>query len=134
MACIRGSADYRDCTRSGPPPWVASWPDIADQSAMSTAAWWPKPIPRYGRRLHQREIIRAMATHEAASGIREIKVCIVPTATAVGPVSSPERPASPVPTWVADSIVRTANNINDPELKKALLRLSQTTAVAARKK
>ena len=85
-------------------------------------------------RLHQREIIRAMATHEAASGIREIKVCIVPTATAVGPVSSPERPASPVPTWVADSIVRTANNINDPELKKALLRLSQTTAVAARKK
>jgi len=85
-------------------------------------------------RLHQHEIIKALSTQDAAKDIRELKVCIVPTATAVGPVSSPDRPASPVSKQAAESIARTADNISDPDLKSALLRLGQTTSAAALKK
>lgn len=85
-------------------------------------------------RLHQHEIIEALATHEAARGIRELKVCIVPTTTAVGPVTSPARPASPVSSRASATITRTAENVSDPELKNALLRLGKTTAAASHNK
>ncbi len=85
------------------------------------------PVWAAAIRQSQRRLIDDLKQHEELHRLNDLRVRITPTQMRIGPTEAYNRPATHVSAVAASSISRTAEGIEDKELKAALLRLGETT-------
>lgn len=78
------------------------------------------------RQQHQ-TLVSRLREHRSLANLHQIRVKVVPGKLSIGPTTSFHKVAAPVSEFAAESIRRTAESVEDPDLKAALQRLQAST-------